>query len=92
MLIECTIQRANGSTVTVGSTVYRFVPRNGDPRHVAEVSNPDHVARFLAIDAYQAVEAPTPVKPAPQVTADPTPAAKPAPRKRTRRKANGNAA
>lgn len=92
MLIECTIQRENGSTITVGSSVYRFAPRDGDPRHVAVVENPDHAARFLAIDAYQAVEAPTPVKPAPQVTADTTPATKPAPRKRTRHKANGNAA
>lgn len=61
MLIECTIKRANGTTVTMDKDVYPFQP-DALGRHVCDVKNKKHIARFLDIpESYQDV---TPKKPA----------------------------
>lgn len=55
-LIESIIRRPNGTRVTLGSTNYHFKPDAAE-RHVAEVSEPAHVDRFLAIpEGYRAAE------------------------------------
>ena len=55
-LIESLIRRAKGTRVTMGNTNYHFRPDAAD-RHVAEVENDAHIARFLAItEGYRAVE------------------------------------
>ena len=53
MLIVCTIKRKAGTHTKMpdDGTVYAFLPNElGD--HVAEVTNPDHIQRLLAIDVY----------------------------------------
>ncbi len=49
MQIECTIQRKAGTKVTLGETEYHFKPEVTGGRHVAEVKNKRHIARFLSI-------------------------------------------
>jgi len=48
MLIESRIRRAKGTRVTLDGTEYHFTP-NKDGVHVADVSNADHIDRFLAV-------------------------------------------
>lgn len=55
-LIESIIRRPNGTRVTLGNTNYHFKPDAAE-RHVAEVSEPAHVDRFLAIpEGYRIAE------------------------------------
>lgn len=61
VLIECTIQRPNGTLVDFpadnrdGKTVYHFKD-DGLGRHVAPVADEDHIARFLSIpEAYRLI-------------------------------------
>lgn len=48
MLIEHTCQREGGTHVNVLGTSYHFTP-DEHGRHVAEVSEPSHIAHFLSI-------------------------------------------
>lgn len=53
ILIECKLRRKGGTFAEIGGTTYHFAPDNQD-RHVAAVSDPDHIARFLSItEAYR---------------------------------------
>lgn len=80
MLIESRIRRANGTRVTLDGVEYHFQPSGDDPRHVAEVSDPAHVAEFLKVtEGYLALPSP-----------DPAPAAETA-MKRPRAKPDGAA-
>ena len=59
MLIESRIRRAHGTRVTLDGVEYHFRPSGDDPRHVAEVSNPAHVAAFLRVtEGYLAIAEP----------------------------------
>lgn len=49
MLIESIIHRENGTRPTLGDTTYHFKPSGNDPRHLAEVTDEDHIQTFLAI-------------------------------------------
>jgi hypothetical protein len=52
-LIECKIKRLNGSHSIMDGVRYDFKP-DKKGRHVCQVDNPAHVARFLAIsDSYE---------------------------------------
>lgn len=63
MMIESLIRRANGTLVTLGGVKYHFVP-DGDGRHVAEVENEEHMAKFLAVPTgYRLVLGSAPKKP-----------------------------
>ena len=55
MKIELTIRRKNGSKVELGGRTYHFKPDDKDPGgpHVAEVTEPAHVERLLAIPEYR---------------------------------------
>lgn len=46
MLIKSLIKRAGGTTVQIESDVYHF---DGEPDHVCEVENEDHIDAFLAV-------------------------------------------
>lgn len=48
MIIESIIKRKGGSVVTIGAATYHFKP-DADDRHIAPVTDPDHLARFLQI-------------------------------------------
>jgi hypothetical protein len=53
MLIECIIKRDGGTRLTLWGTPYHFEP-DADGRHVADVTDPAHVERFLSIpEAYR---------------------------------------
>lgn len=53
MLIECILKRPNGTEVDLGGVNYHFLP-DAAGRHVCEVENEEHVARFLSIsEAYR---------------------------------------
>lgn len=55
MLIESLIRRAGGSEIDMVTAKYRFLPR-GDGRHVAEVTDRDHIKRLLSItEGFEAV-------------------------------------
>lgn len=48
MQIKSILQREGGTHIDMGGTVYHFAPNDaGD--HVAEVSDDDHIERFLSI-------------------------------------------
>lgn len=50
MILESLIKRAEGSFVTIGKDVYHFFTHiKGDPRHLCEVTDEDHIQTFLAI-------------------------------------------
>lgn len=49
MKIECIIRRDNGTTVTMGDKTYHFAPSANDERHIADVFDKAHAARFLSI-------------------------------------------
>jgi hypothetical protein len=67
MLIECTIRRANGSSVRFGEKVYTFGPGLGP--HVAEVNDPEHIRRLLEVtSAFKAYRGAAPVlEPEPEI-------------------------
>ena len=48
MKIQCTIEREGGTHITLGTTHYHFTP-GPDGAHVAELDDPEHIARLLAI-------------------------------------------
>ena len=56
MLVRLRLIDPGGTTHEVGGVRYHFGPRPDLPEevHVAEVGNPDHVARFLSIDGFEA--------------------------------------
>lgn len=57
MLIESKIRRKNGTHVTMGEESYHFAP-DATGRHVADVKDPDHIARLLSItEGYASAEA-----------------------------------
>lgn len=48
MKIESIIRRKKGTVVNMQGAVYHFSP-DSDGRHIADVTNREHVAKFLAI-------------------------------------------
>lgn len=54
MKIECKLKRQGGSLVTLGDQKYHFAPDQLD-RHVAEVTDEAHIARFLEIPQYREI-------------------------------------
>lgn len=48
MDIECKLKRDGGTKVPLGGNTYHFTPRS-DGAHVADVTNDDHIDRFLGI-------------------------------------------
>lgn len=50
MKLQCKLLRVGGSTVTIGNQSYHFKPEENDPNgpHLAEVTNPAHLAAFLS--------------------------------------------
>lgn len=48
IIIESKIQRKGGTLVDLDGTTYHFTP-DAKGRHVAVVSNPEHIAKFLQI-------------------------------------------
>lgn len=72
MLVECKLKRPGGSQVELGGVTYHFKD-DGTGRHVAMVSNSDHLGRLLSITegykladdqaAQPAAPAPAPVAP-----------------------------
>lgn len=53
MLIVCKIKREGGTNVEFGKKKYHFKPKEADGEHIAEVTDPDHIATLLAIkEAY----------------------------------------
>jgi hypothetical protein len=58
MNIECIIRRKGGSIITLSEKTYHFVPQE-DGRHIAEVTDENHVERFLRVpEAYRIARAP----------------------------------
>lgn len=49
MKIESIIRRKDGTKVQMGDMKYHFKPSANDPRHLEEVTNTVHIARFLSI-------------------------------------------
>lgn len=55
MLIESKIKRPNGTVVVLDGVTYHFKPTDKIAAHVAEIKEPKHVDRFLAIpEGYRA--------------------------------------
>lgn len=48
MKIECILRRSGGSHITIGAAEYQFAP-DAEGRHVADVSDEDHIDRLLSI-------------------------------------------
>lgn len=65
VLIECTIRRKKGTTPTLEGETYDFQPVAPDGPHVAPVTNPAHIARFLSIPTFRRYEPDVP-KPKPK--------------------------
>jgi hypothetical protein len=68
MLIEHTCQREGGTHVEILGTPYHFAPSESDPRHLADVRDPDHIRWFLAIRGFVPADGepiPAPVAPEP---------------------------
>jgi hypothetical protein len=58
MLIRHTNLHPGGSRHSIGGVVYFFEPRPEDPMaHVAEVSDPAHVERFLSVPGFEPFDA-----------------------------------
>jgi hypothetical protein len=56
--IRCKIERKDGTPVRIGDVDYHFAPQVPNGPHVAEVSDEQHIARFLAItEGYEPLEA-----------------------------------
>jgi hypothetical protein len=50
VIIESLIKREAGSFVTIGKDIYHFFTHiKGDPRHLCEVTDEDHIQTLLAI-------------------------------------------
>jgi hypothetical protein len=49
MLVESIIRRKNGTTVKLDDSTYKFQPGKGEPRHLCNVKNQVHLAKFLTI-------------------------------------------
>ena len=47
MRIECKLHREGGTKVEIDGTEYHFEPQ-ADGTHAADVTNEDHIARFLS--------------------------------------------
>lgn len=70
MLIESIFRRKGGSFIPFGpaakpTVVYHFAPESDDKdaKHVCEVTDPDHIARFLSItEGYRLAEPEKPKK------------------------------
>lgn len=62
MMIRCTLERKGGTVVDIDDDTYHFKPQiNSKGAHVAEVTNPKHIGRFLGItEAYEVSELPPP--------------------------------
>ena len=55
MLIESIIKREGGTHITLGGVRYSFMP-DAEGRHVAQIDNPEHAAKLLAIkEGYRAI-------------------------------------
>ena len=67
MKIECKLKREGGSVIEVGGTTYEFLP-DANGAHVAEVTNTEHVERFLAIPEAYGIHGKVKAAPAPVVT------------------------
>lgn len=67
MKIECKCKRQNGSVIDIDGTHYEFKP-NADGAHVAEVTDTDHIERFLAIPEGYKINSKAEAKPAPAGT------------------------
>lgn len=75
MKIVSILRRPGGTFITLGTVAYHFAPDEQD-RHVADVTDPDHIERLLDIpEGYRALED-EPAAAAPAVVA-PTQAAEP---------------
>lgn len=64
VLIESIIKRPGGSSIDMGDVTYHFRPDEAG-RHVAIVSNPDHISRLLQITEGFLLLSTAPVAPAP---------------------------
>lgn len=53
MRIATTLLRSGGSRHEIGGVVYHFAPGDDPARHVAEVADPAHAARFLSIPGFE---------------------------------------
>lgn len=49
MKIQSIIERKNGTIITMDDETYHFKPARGDGRHICEVVDKAHIARFLSI-------------------------------------------
>lgn len=84
MLIESKIKRAKGTVVTLGTETYLFKPAEPNGPHIAEVKDPEHIDRLLAIpEGYRAVvdgrkPDPKPAEPENPAVPDPEPVVEPA--------------
>ena len=47
--IECTIRRANGTRVLLGSTTYDFQPEHDGGPHLCHVEDEDHISALMAV-------------------------------------------
>jgi hypothetical protein len=73
MLVRLRLIDPGGTPHQIGGARYHFGPRDGLPAgvHVADVADPDHVRRFLAIDGFEPYdELPDQIGPEPQEAPD----------------------
>lgn len=73
MLIICKIKRCDGSVVEVDKNSYHFKP-NADGDHVADVTNPSHIAKLLSISEAYCLPGGEAPEPAALDVTDPPPA------------------
>lgn len=59
MKIECVLRRPGGTTVNIGGIDYSFAP-DARGRHVAEVTQPEHIRAFASIEGYRLITDPAP--------------------------------
>lgn len=65
MRIESIIRRHGGTVVELDGVTYEFKPEERDGPHVCDVTDEDHIRRFLAIpEGYRALDAADAVPPA----------------------------
>lgn len=57
MKIVCKVERPGGSLIDIGGIEYRFTPESEGGLHVADVTEPAHIRRFLEIPDYCAYDA-----------------------------------
>lgn len=69
MKIECKCKREGGSVIDIDGTHYEFKP-DANGAHVAEVTNTEHIERFLAIPEGYKIHGKAEAKPAPVKTDD----------------------